>query len=227
MEIMLFGTSALSVMKPFNTEQKTRIVKFYIKHGSAVLTQRQYRRHFKVREAPTIRTIQRLTDKFLAEGSISNQNAGKLVGKNIPQSGGHTEGRGACRSDTENAGAAPRVSGEGLSKSSSHRILKKDLALSALKFRVSQKLSAADFEQRQQFCECFLEKCTNNPNSLSCVWWSDVAHFHLNGQGNRQNYRIWAERPSEEALEAPLYSPKVAVWCALSAQGIIATFFFF
>ena len=76
MEIMLYGSSALSIMKPFNTEQKTKIVEFYLKHGSAVLTQRQYRRHFKVREAPTIKTIQRLTEKFLAEGFIRNQNAG-------------------------------------------------------------------------------------------------------------------------------------------------------
>ena len=50
-EIMLYGTSALSVMKPFSTEQKTQIVKFYLKHGSAVLTQRQYRSHFNPRPA--------------------------------------------------------------------------------------------------------------------------------------------------------------------------------
>ena len=114
----------------------------------------------------------------------------------------------------------------GLSKSSTYRILKKDLALSAFKLKVSQKLFAADFEQREQFCKWFLEKCTNNPNFLSCVWWSDEAHFHLNGQVNRQNYRFWAERPPEEVLEAPLHSPKVTVWCALSAQGIIGPFFF-
>ena len=115
----------------------------------------------------------------------------------------------------------------GLSKSSTHRILKKDLNLSAFKFKVSQKLSSADFEQREEFCKWFLQQCTNSPSFLSCVWWSDEAHFHLNGQVNRQNYRFWAERPPEEVLEAPLHSPKVTVWCALSAQGIIDPIFFF
>ena len=59
-----------------------------------------------------------------------------------------------------------------------------------------------------------------------CVWWSDEAHFHLNGQVNRQNYRFWAERLPEEVLDTPLHTPKVTVWCALSSQGIIGPFFF-
>ena len=111
MEIMLYCTSTLSVMKPFNTEPKTHIVKFYLKIGSAALTQRQYRCHFKIREAPTIKTIQRLTEKFLAEGSISNQNSGKSGNKNILQSGVHTNGRGACRPNSESVSEAPRVTG--------------------------------------------------------------------------------------------------------------------
>ena len=101
-----------SVMKPFSTEQKTQIVKFYLKHGSAVLTQRRYRSHFKVRKAPTIKTIQRLTEKFLAEGSTDNKNSGKSGRKkNIPQSGGHPKGRGAGRPDPESVGEAPCVTG--------------------------------------------------------------------------------------------------------------------
>ena len=223
---MLYGTSALSVMKPFSTEQKTQIVKFYLKHGSAVLTQRQYRSHFKVRKAPTIKTIQRLTEKFLAEGSTDNKNSGKSGRKKTSRS------QEAIRKVAEQVGQTPKVSVRrlasrvGLSKSSTHRILKRDLNLSAFKFKVSQKLSSADFEQREEFCKWFLQQCTNSPSFLSCVWWSDEAHFHLNGQVNRQNYRFWAERPPEEVLEAPLHSPKVTVWCALSAQGIIGPFFF-
>ena len=223
---MLCGTSALSVMKPFSTEQKTQIVKFYLKHGSAVLTQRQYRSHFKVREAPTIKTIRRLTEKFLAEGSVDNQNPGRSGRKKTSRS------QEAIRKVTEHVTQTPKVSVRrlasrvGLSKSSTHRILKKDLNLTAFKFKVSQKLSAADFEQREEFCKWFLQQCTNSPSFLSCVWWSDEAHFHLNGQVNRQNYRFWAERPPQEVLETPLHSPKVTVWCALSAQGIIGPFFF-
>ena len=51
---MLYDTSALSVMKQFNTEQKTQIVKFYLKHGSAVLTQKQYRSHFMIEQKSEI-----------------------------------------------------------------------------------------------------------------------------------------------------------------------------
>ena len=70
----------------------------------------------------------------------------------------------------------------------------------------------------------FLQQCTNSPSFLSCAWWSDEAHFHINGQVNRQKNRFWTERPPEEVLEAPLHSPKVTV-CALSAQGIIGILF--
>ena len=43
----------------------------------ACFNAKQYRSHFKVREAPMIKTIQRLKGEFLAEGSISSQSSGK------------------------------------------------------------------------------------------------------------------------------------------------------
>ena len=37
--------------------------------------------------------------------------------------------------------------------------------------------------------------------------------------------RVWSDRPPAEAIETPLQSPKVTVWCAMGAQGIIGPIF--
>lgn len=225
MEIMLLGTSALLVMKQLSKEHRTLIVQFYLKSGSVILTQRRFRNHFKTREAPTPKTIQRLTEKFLAVGSIHNQNTGKSGRKRTSR---HQE---SIRKVAERVSETPKVSVRrlasqvGLSKSSTHRVLKRDLDLTAYKLTVSQKLTADDFGKREAFCRWFLQKCVDSPSFLNGVWWSDEAHFHLNGQVNRQNYRFWGQHPPQEVLEAPLHSPKVTVWCALSAQGIIGPIF--
>ena len=115
-----------------------------------------------------IKTIQRLMERFLAEGPISNQNSGKKWLKQILQSGG-------LRKVAEHVGQAPKVSVRRLAirvelnRSSTYRILKEDLKLSAFKFQACQKLSAADSKQREEFCKWFLQQCNNSPSFLSSV----------------------------------------------------------
>ena len=52
------------------------------------------------------------------------------------------------------------------------------------------------------------------------------AHFHLPGQVNTQNCRVWASNAPDIVLEAPPLRPRVTVWCAMSSTGIIGPFFF-
>ncbi|GFY32734.1 hypothetical protein TNCV_4638401 [Trichonephila clavipes] len=52
-------------------------------------------------------------------------------------------------------------------------------------------------------------------------YWSDEAHFWLNGYINKQNCRIWSEANSQVYVETPLHPEKLTVWCALWAGGIL------
>ncbi|GFV84352.1 uncharacterized protein TNCV_2044001 [Trichonephila clavipes] len=58
------------------------------------------------------------------------------------------------------------------------------------------------------------------------IWFSDEAHFWLNGYVNKQNCRIWSEANPQVYVEAPLHPEKLTVWCALWAGEIIGPYFF-
>lgn len=58
------------------------------------------------------------------------------------------------------------------------------------------------------------------------IFFSDEAHFHLNGYVNQQNCRYWSSENPKEKHETQLHSLKVTVWCAIHAQGIIGPYFF-
>ena len=59
------------------------------------------------------------------------------------------------------------------------------------------------------------------------MWFSDEAHFHLNGIVSKHNYRFWGiKMPADFITQKPLHSSKVTAWCALSYRGIIGPFWF-
>ena len=213
-------------MSQLSTVQRTAIVNFYLRTGSIISTQRLFHKHFKGQGTPTNKTIQRLTEKFLAQGSVNNQNTGKSGRKKQSRSVHNVQKVAERVSRTPQVSVRRLASQVGLSAASTWRILKTDLGLSPYKVTVCQELSATDCHHREVFCKWFLEKCAAKPSFLNCVWWSDEAHFHLNGLVNRQNYRFWGKDRPREVIEIPLHSPKVTVWCAVSAQGVIGPFFF-
>ncbi|GFW04329.1 uncharacterized protein TNCV_877021 [Trichonephila clavipes] len=59
-----------------------------------------------------------------------------------------------------------------------------------------------------------------------CFFFSDEAHFWLNGYVNKQNCHIWCEANPQVYVETPLHPEKLTVWCALWAGGIIGPYFF-
>ena len=113
-----------------------------------------------------------------------------------------------------------------MSRTTTHRLLKKTLGLTPYKITVHQSLTEVHCEERIAFCMWLKQKCDLSDDFINNLWFSDEAHFHLNGQVNRQNCRFWGKAPPDEVLQRPLHSPKVTVWCALSGQGIVGPFFF-
>ena len=159
--IFMFSTNALFPMKQLSIEQRTVTVKHYLKSGS--VTQRQFRSHFKVREAPTVKTIQRLTEKFLSEGSIRNLNTGRSGRKKESRRQDNVEKVAKRVSETPKVSVRRLSSQVGLSRSSTHRILKQDLSFTAYKLTVSQPLSNADFHQKSRILQVVFAKVYRRP----------------------------------------------------------------
>ena len=146
-------------------------MKFYLKTGSLVLTQMKFRAHFPtIREKSPANTIKRLTEHLLAHITVGNQNTGnsdrKLTARaplNIGQ---------VIRRVEEKPGVSVRHLAQqvGLSRCSTHRILRKDLKLKAYRLSTSQELSRSDCQQRLQFCRWFLRKCSSCQNFNGNIW---------------------------------------------------------
>ncbi|GFS60271.1 uncharacterized protein TNCV_2827491 [Trichonephila clavipes] len=71
-----------------------------------------------------------------------------------------------------------------------------------------------------------LRRWAANSTTKECFFFSDEAHFWLNGYVNKQNCSIWSEANSQVYVETPLHPEKLTVWCALWAGGIIGPYFF-
>ncbi|CAH2108533.1 unnamed protein product [Euphydryas editha] len=98
---------------------------------------------------------------------------------------------------------------------------RKDLHLKAYKIHLGQVLKDTDYANRLNFANEMLRQLNNFDNIL----FSDEANFHLNGHVNKQNCRYWVEENPRRKHARPLHSPKVVVWAAMSARGIIGPFF--
>ena len=55
---------------------------------------------------------------------------------------------------------------------------------------------------------------------------SDEAHFHLNGNVNKQNFHYWSPMNPRQLHERPLHCDRVTVWAAVAKFGVIGPYFF-
>ncbi|GFW89478.1 uncharacterized protein TNCV_3967681 [Trichonephila clavipes] len=78
-----------------------------------------------------------------------------------------------------------------------------------------------DHQARRRFVEWAQNEIAVVPDFHKRIWFSDEAHFWLNGYVNKQNCRIWSEANPQVYVETPLHSEKLTVWCALWAGGIL------
>lgn len=113
-----------------------------------------------------------------------------------------------------------------LSLSSVWKVARKHLGLKAYKITKNFALKEPDRARRTDFCHWALEKIDQDPSFLDQLWFSDEAHFHLNGYVNSQNCRIWGEENPHVSVQVGLHSRKVTVWAAMSRKAIIGPFFF-
>lgn len=182
-------------MERFSKEQRVIIVKTHYKNGeSYVETARKLRQIFSRESAPNVSTIRRVVKKFEETGSImDNKNPlRQRTGRSLENIAAVNE------SVAENPKTSIRHRSQQLqiSRSTTQRILTKDLHLHAYKIQLTQELKPADHGKRRQFVQWVMEQSEVDANFSKKVIFSDEAHFHMNGFVNKQNFRIWdSENP--------------------------------
>ncbi|GFV80465.1 uncharacterized protein TNCV_2149991 [Trichonephila clavipes] len=78
-----------------------------------------------------------------------------------------------------------------------------------------------DHQARRRFVEWVQNEIAVVPDFHKRIFFSDEAHFWLNGYVNKQNCRIWSEANPQVYVETPLHPEKLTVWCTLWAGGIL------
>ncbi|GFW04850.1 uncharacterized protein TNCV_4880851 [Trichonephila clavipes] len=78
-----------------------------------------------------------------------------------------------------------------------------------------------DHQARRRLVEWAQNEIAVVPDFHKRIFFSDEAHFWLNGYVNKQNCRIWSEANPQVYVETPLHPEKLTVWCDLWAGGIL------
>jgi len=79
---------------------------------------------------------------------------------------------------------------------------------------VHHKLNEEDIFRRLTMCNLLHQKMEDHPDWINNVWFSDEAHFHINGAVNKYNNRFWGSETPDELKENSLKGKKVTAFCA-------------
>jgi hypothetical protein len=81
--------------------------------------------------------------------------------------------------------------------------------------------------QKHVHVECcqILAEMMNIPDIVNLMAFSDEATFHTSGRVNQHNTIFWGKENPRIIREHKRDSPKVNVWCTVTAAGIIGPYF--
>ena len=94
------------------------------------------------------------------------------------------------------------------------------------KIQFVQALSEKDHDTRLRFARAQLIRLNSDENYLPHLFFSDEAHFHINGRVHKHNCRYWSKENPHWFSEQPLHSPRITVWAAIWQGGLIGPYFF-
>ena len=216
----------------YTYEQRTKIVEWYIETKFYVKTQRRFTADFETRAKPSRRMIQYQVEKFREHGTVHNLNETRSGRQRTGRSASNVNAVRNSVVQSPKKSIRRRSQELALARNSIHRILRMDLNLYPYQVQITHKLTDFDMERRMEMGEWFNEMMEGDQEWIKDVWFSDEAHFHLNGIVSKRNYRFWGikifhySKPADFITQKPLHSSKVTAWCALSYRGIIGPFRF-
>ncbi|XP_043676454.1 uncharacterized protein LOC122633042 [Vespula pensylvanica] len=213
------------MMKRLTLNERTKIVQFYFENNRSIIsTQRAYRRHFNVKNAPAEMTIRNIIARFQQQGTVSD----------LPRSGRprsvftNANIQRVEESVLEEPGTSTRrrSSQLELSRTSLRRISRHLLLLFPYKIQLVQDLHLDDYKSRLNFSIRFQQLVKEEDDFLDRLIMSDQADFHLDGIINKENCIFWGAVNPTAIRDYQLHPIKCTVWCGLTSDCVIGPFFF-
>lgn len=181
---------------------------------------RAYRKEFKKKKAPKFETYTTVIKKFNLTGSVHD-----LPRSGAPKTATTDEIVEECRLLLENnPGMSLRRThlATGISLGSAHTIARAILNLYPYRIQLLHHLKQPDYKRRKEFCQWFVDR----PLVEQFFTASDEAYFHIDGNVNNYNFRIWNQNNPNFVVEKELNPDKCLVWCSISSNKIIGPYFF-
>jgi predicted transcriptional regulator len=194
----------------------------HISIGSLKETREIFHEQFPDASIPAKSTVQDLTAKWRAAGSVLNAKRKRLPSVRTPEAVANIQHRILAR---PNKSVRKLSQQSGLKRTSCHRALR-SLHLKLYRVSCVQELRPADKEKRVKYCEWFLKKIVEGELDQTLYFMSDESWFHLSGHVNSQDTRYWSAENPHNLHQVPLHDQKIGVWCAVSASRIIGPIFF-
>lgn len=212
-------------------EQRTFCVQRHQKHGSYKKLQEEFCEHFQCTKYPVKSVVCNWIQNFNAYGTVRNQNSASKYktthsGRPRKRTNALIAAVKSSVDDDPNCSVRKRAQSLGLKKDTCWRIVREDMKLFPYRIQTHQVLVATDKIKRKDMASKLIEKAKKSPMFLKRLWTSDEAHFHLHGRVNSKNNIFWGSSKPDHVATAPLHSPKVTVWAAISSKGIIGPMFF-
>jgi hypothetical protein len=91
--------------------------------------------------------------------------------------------------------------------------------------QLTQPLSEDEIARRYAFARRHAVLLEDSSGVLNVTWFSDEAHFHLDGYVNKKNVRFWASENLRLTVANPVHPERLILWYALSNIGIFGTMF--
>lgn len=210
----------------YSLEERVFIVLEYHRlNHSPIATKRSFQVRFGVQKGPAEKTIRELFKKFQQTGSVTDDLVGNVGPKHSVVTSTNATTIAAAIEKNPNKSVRKLSAESGISPSSTYRILRKKLKMFPYKIQCRQAIPVRAEQQREVFAKKMLEMIDGASLDVGQIWFSDEAHFYLDGVVNRQNWRFWGTENPHLSQAQPLHSPKLTVWAAISRQGIIGPLF--
>ena len=211
-------------MSSYSTSDKVFMVKnFYINESSLSRALSAWSSQFKNRAKPSNSTVLNWIKNFETHGNVEAPRSGPAVTVRTEENIARAD---EIVKENPNISVAQLAQRLGVSKKTANVILKKDLNLFAYKIQLLQHFPPNTEVKRLAFANKIADMIDNDEIDPRKIWFTDEAHFYLDGYINRQNYRIWGSENPQMFRVKPLHPQKVTAWIGISYDGYCGPYFF-
>ncbi|GBM34998.1 hypothetical protein AVEN_240360-1 [Araneus ventricosus] len=208
----------------YSIEQRVFLeLEYHRLERSPTATRRSFQKRFNVPKGPDAKPIRKLFAKFERTGSVDDNRVGNVGPRQtVVTSENVVKVSEIVQQNPRNT--VRRIASEtGLKRSSTQRNIEKQPTDVSIQNPKPSDHTLCDKGLTK--ANEILKMIDNEGFDVGCIWFTDEAHFHLNGFVNKQSWRFWGSENPHLCEEKPLHLPEVTGWVAVCSRGIIGPFF--